>query len=156
MSFPIPYAVALPYFEISHEFPLFCVTCVYLGSQLRLLSLARLALNANQYRLVLIDEPPPKQLATPIKPPVKEKEIVHRPIAGERGATSDINENEEGSVLNGLEEDEEEVEIGDLIRAGRRIDCLLVFLVDLLLIFVWTVFPATTVIIAAHHASTLK
>lgn len=106
-----------------------------LDTQLRLLSLGRLALHANEYRLVLVDEPPLKQV-TKLGKSIDDAEvrtIRHRPIAGEQGATSDISESEEGSVIE--DGNDEEIEVSDLLKK---------------------VFPLATVIIVAHHASTLK
>lgn len=54
-------------------------------------------------------------------------------MAGEQGATQDVDESEEGSVV--ASEKDEEIEIANLFK---------------------TMFPMATVIIAAHHASTLQ
>lgn len=96
------------------------LTCAFSDSQLRLLSLARLALHGSQYRLVLIDEPPARQLAK------LAKRNSESPIAGEKGTTVDKEKDEE---------EDEEIDISGALKAA---------------------FPSATVIIAAHHASTLK
>lgn len=86
-----------------------------------------------------MDEPPPRQLSRLSKnekddlPAKKERSL----MAGEQGATFDVNESEEGSVImqNPSDDDDEEIDVANLLRA---------------------VFPSATVVIAAHHASTLQ
>lgn len=122
------------------------------------MSIARLAINASQYRLVLIDEPPVRQLSK--KATIRAGAEVNGNITsrrkhkleGEKGATSDVVDgceidtpeqlkhqlmntelDMETDVVN--EEEDEEVEISDVFRS---------------------VFPYATVIIVAHHASTLR
>lgn len=82
-------------------------------TQLRTLSIARLSLGADHYRLVLMDEPPTKQLGS-----------LH-------GLTSSAANRENVDDP----DDAEDVEIGTLLKE---------------------IFPTTTVIIAAHYASTIQ
>lgn len=77
-----------------------------------MLSIARLSLGADQYRLVLMDEPPTKQI----------------------GYLRDDETKRLESAID-VERDVEDIEIGPLLRQ---------------------LFPNTTVIIAAHYASTIQ
>lgn len=118
-------------------------------SQIRMLTLARLSLHADTYRLVLVDEPPPRQL-TAVKLPTSggtrstkvDKKPPHPVPFGEAGTTVDMDEKSssvsaEPKVFSGddEEDDTDEPDIADIIKR---------------------LFPKSTILIVAHHAATFK
>lgn len=111
-------------------------------SQLRMLTLARLSLHADTYRLVLVDEPPPRQLGMtklPASGETQQTKAGDRMFLsqGEAGATMDIDE--KSSVSAKARNDEEglteELGIGDIMKR---------------------LFPNSIIFVVAHHATTFK